>query len=35
MLTLVVMLLLIVVSGWLDSRLNWSQTGGFQQKGPS
>jgi hypothetical protein len=25
MFTLIMMLLLIVVSGWLDSRLNWGQ----------
>lgn len=32
MLTLIVMLLLIVVSGWLDSRLNWGQADRYQGK---
>jgi hypothetical protein len=27
MLTLIIMLLLIVVAGWLDSRLDWQQAG--------
>jgi uncharacterized paraquat-inducible protein A len=32
MLSLIVMVVLIVVAGWLDSRLNWRQSGGDQQE---
>lgn len=32
MLTLIVMLLLIVVSGWLDTRLNWGQADRYPGK---
>jgi hypothetical protein len=32
MVTIMAMLVLIVVSGWLDSRLNWRQTGSRGQE---
>lgn len=32
MFTIIVMLLLIIVAGWLDSRLNWQQAGHPEQK---
>jgi hypothetical protein len=32
MFTIIVMLLLIVVAGWLDSRLNWPQANQAIQK---
>jgi glucose-6-phosphate dehydrogenase assembly protein OpcA len=32
MLSLVVMLVLIVVAGWLDSRLNWQPAGRDEQE---
>jgi uncharacterized paraquat-inducible protein A len=32
MLSLVVMVVLIVVAGWLDSRLNWQQAGQGEQE---
>jgi uncharacterized paraquat-inducible protein A len=32
MFTLIIILLLIVVAGWLDSRLNWQQAGYSEQK---
>ena len=32
MLSLIVMVVLVVVAGWLDSRLNWQQAGGDEQE---
>ena len=32
MVTLIIMLLLIVITGWLDSRLNWQQADSFKQE---
>jgi hypothetical protein len=32
MFTIIIMVLLIVVTGWLDSRLNWPQTDRLAQK---
>ena len=32
MLTVILMLLLIIVAGWLDSRLNWQQAGRANQE---
>jgi uncharacterized paraquat-inducible protein A len=32
MFTIIIMLLLIVVAGWLDSRLNWEQAGQPEQE---
>ena len=32
MFTILVMLLLIIIAGWLDSRLNWRQTAQAIQK---
>jgi hypothetical protein len=32
MLSLIVMVVLIVVAGWLDARLNWKPAGGDQQE---
>jgi hypothetical protein len=32
MLSLIVMVVLVVVAGWLDARLNWQQAGGDEQE---
>ena len=32
MLTVILMLLLIIVAGWLDSRLNWQQADSANQE---
>jgi len=32
MFTLIIMVLLVVVAGWLDSRLNWQQVGQPKQE---
>ncbi len=32
MFTIIIMVLLVVVAGWLDSRLNWHQAGRHEQE---
>lgn len=32
MYSIIVMVLLIVIAGWLDARLNWTQTTGSQSE---
>jgi hypothetical protein len=34
MLTIIIMLLLIVVAGWFDSRLNWQQADNAKVEAP-